>query len=171
MLLQVYRQHEGELLNFLKKRLGSTALAEDLAQDLYIKLRRTPEPEALRDGKSYLFSMAANLATDYQRIEQRRRQIREEAQDVVWPSADAITPERAVLARRELAFLEAEAKKLSPRCRKIFYLNRFEGWSQARIAEELGVGLTTVHKDLKNAMATLLAARRRFHGKGPEEDV
>ncbi|WP_233352573.1 RNA polymerase sigma factor [Glycocaulis alkaliphilus] len=163
-----YRKHEKDLLRFLRRRLGSAAAAEDIAHDLYLKLYRMPETEPPRDGRSYLFRMAANLATDHMRVEKRRSEIRAEMGHTLRTSEMVVTPERAALARAELAFLEAEASRLPARCRRIFYLSRYEGWSHVRIAEALGVGLTTVHKDLKLAMSTLLAARRRFHGQDPD---
>lgn len=170
MLLQAFTKHQDDLLRFLGRRLGSRVVAEDLVHELYLKLCRTPEPETVRDDRSYLFSMAANLATDYVRVERRRTEIRGDIGDMAGADGDGITPERAALARAELAFLEAEVARLPERCRRVFHLNRYEGWSQAQIAEELGIGLTSVHKDIKLAMATLLAARRRFHGQESEGD-
>ncbi|TRO96164.1 RNA polymerase sigma factor [Glycocaulis profundi] len=168
MLLVAYRKHEKDLLRFLRRRLGSAAAAEDIAHDLYLKLCRMPDTEPLQDGRRYLFRMAANLATDHMRVEKRRSEIRAEMGHTLWRPEAAITPERETMARAELAFLEAEASRLPTRCRRIFYLSRYEGWSHVRIAEALGVGLTTVHKDLKLALSTLLAARRRFHGQDPD---
>ena len=169
VLVQAYLEHEKELLRFLGKRLGSHSLAADLAQELYLKLRRAETAPAVRNSRAYLFGMAANLATDHLRVEKRRSEIRAEAQGTLWRLADELTPERHAMGRAELAYLEAEVAKLDPRCRRIFYLNRYEGKSQAEIAKALGVGLTTVYKDLKTAMATLVAARRRFRGQ-PTED-
>ena len=168
VLVETYLEHKLELLRFLSKRLGSPSLAADLAHELYLKLRSTTDLPPVRDRRAYLFVMAANLATDHVRVEKRRREIREEADGVLWHRSDELTPERHALGRAELAYLKKEIAKLDPRCRQAFYLSRYQGKSQAEIAEELGVGLTTVYKDLKAAMAALVAARRRFHGAQPE---
>lgn len=167
MLLDAYREHEWELLRFLAKRLGSPTLASDIAHDLYLKLSRAEHAE-IRDRKAYLFSMAANLALDHLRVERRRGEILAEADGVAWARTDELTPERHLMARDELRHMEAVVAAMPERCRQVFHLHRFEGKSQAEIATALGLGLTTVYKDLKYMMDVLIKARRRFrseHGK------
>jgi RNA polymerase sigma-70 factor (ECF subfamily) len=161
-LLWAYREYEWELLRFLARRLGSASLAADIAHELFLKLCGATDHPDIRDRKAYLFSMAANLATDHLRTEKRRSAILAEADKVVWGQTDELTPERHALARAELRYLETAVAALAPRCRQIFYLSRYEGRSQLEIAEQLGLGLTTVYKDLKIVMATLVEARRRF---------
>jgi len=162
MLLRTYRQYEWELLRFLARRLGSSTLASDIAHDLYLKLCGTTDHPEIRDHKAYLFSMAANLATDHLRVERRRGEILAEADQVVWRQTDELTPERHALARAELRCMEAAIASLPERSRQVFHLSRYEGKSQTEIADLLGLGLTTVYKDLKTVMEALLAARRRF---------
>ena len=164
VLLQAYREYEWELLRFLARRLGSSNLASDIAQDLYVKLLHVQEHPPIRDRRAYLFGMAANLATDHLRVETRRREILAEVDGLVWRRSDELTPERHAMARAEFLYLQAEIAKLPSRCRRVFYLNRFEGRTQAQIAEALGIGLTTVYKDLKTAIAVMVEARRRFRG-------
>lgn len=164
VLLETYREHEWELLRFLAKRLGSSSLASDIAHDLYVKLLQVNEHPPIRDRRNYLFTMAANLATDHMRMENRRREILETVDGLAWRQDENLTPERQAMAREELFFMHGEIAKLPPRCRRILYLSRFEGMTQAQIAERLGVGLTTVYKDLKLALGALTSARRRFRG-------
>lgn len=162
VLLRTYREHEWELLRFLARRLGSGPLAADVAHDLYVKLYGLQDHPDIRDRKAYLFRLAANLATDHLRREKRRRALLAEADGVAWRETDDLTPERHTMARAELRYLEAAVATLPERCRQVFHLNRYEGKSQAEIADELGIGLTTVYKDLKTVMDTLLKARRQF---------
>jgi len=162
LLLRAYREHEWELLRFLARRLGSANLASDIAHDLYTKLCGATDHPDIRDRKAYLFGMAANLATDHLRVERRRNEILAEADGLVWRQTDELTPERHVMARAELRFLEGVVAELPERARQVFRLSRFEGQSQAQIADTLGVGITTVYSDLKAVMAALTQARRRF---------
>ena len=146
LLLRAYHEYEWELLSFLGRRLGSRTLAADIAQDLYVKLLRTEEDPTVRDGRAYLFTMAANLALDHLRTEKRRGEILAEADGLVWRQAEDLTPERHVLAKAELAHVEAAIQALPERCRQVFYLSRFEGLTQEGIAARLGIGVTTVYK-------------------------
>lgn len=170
LLLQAFHEHEWELVRFLGRRLGSTSLAADIAHDLYLKLLRSEEATGVADGKAYLFGMAANLATDHLRVERRRGEILSEVADGLgWQGADELSPERHLLARAELDYIEAAVAALPERCRRIFRMNRYEGKSQAEIASALGVGLTTVYKDLKVTLDTMVKARRRFRSEQPNE--
>lgn len=119
LLLRAYHEYEWELLSFLGRRLGSRTLAADIAQDLYVKLLRTEEDPTVRDGRAYLFTMAANLALDHLRTEKRRGEILAEADGLVWRQAEDLTPERHVLAKAELAHVEAAIQALPERCRHV----------------------------------------------------
>ena len=162
--METYREYEWELLRFLGKRLGSAATASDIAHDLYLKLLRAEEDPPVRDRRAYLFRMAANLATDHLRVENRRRELLGEADGIAWRRNDELTPERHAMARAELDYMEREIAALPARCREVFYLTRYEGLSQPAVAKELGIGVTTVYKDLKTAIDALTRARRRFRG-------
>ena len=169
MLLRAYREHEWELLRFLARRLGSAHLAADIAHDLYLKLLRAADHPDIRDRKAYLFGMAANLATDHLRVEGRRGEILAEAGRSLGHHADELTPERHALARAELEHLEKAIATLPERSRQVFHLNRYEGKSQAEIATILGLGATTVYKDLKLVMDTLIRARRCFRAVAADD--
>jgi len=169
-LLEAFREHEWELLRFLGRRLGSRAMASDAVQDLYVKLATSDPAPQVRDRRAYLFSMAANLATDRLRVDRRRGEILAEIDGIVWRRNDELTPERHALARAELQHIQAAIDALPQRCREVFRLYRFEGLSQAQIAAQLGLGITTVYKDLKLAMRELTAARRAFRQRGQKEE-
>ncbi|MEM9058918.1 MAG: RNA polymerase sigma factor [Pseudomonadota bacterium] len=162
ILLDAYTRHEAELLQFLSRQLGCASLAKDLAHDVWLKIYKLENPSLVRNPRAFLFKTAANLARDYTRVERRRSEIRDQAQGTVWPDAEQVTPEEHAIARAELRFLEREMANLPARCRRVLYLYRFEERSQAQIADNLGVGITTVYKDLKLAMSVLSEARRRF---------
>jgi RNA polymerase sigma factor (sigma-70 family) len=164
LLLRAYHEHEWELLRFLGRRLGSRSLAADIAHDLYVKLLRADDEPPVHNRRAYLFTMAANLATDHVRVEKRRGEILAESDNAVWRQTEDLTPERHALARAELAHMEAAISALPDRCRRVFLLARFHDLSQPQIAAELGIGVTTVYKDLKTALNLLIEARRRFHG-------
>lgn len=168
-LLQVYHQHERELVGFLARRLKCVATAGDVAHDLYVKLLAGEPTPPVRNAKGYLFRMAANLATDHQRIEARRAEILADVTDMLNSGPDGRTPERHALAQAELARLRQVVAELPPRSRAIFYLNRFAGRSQRQIARELGVSQTTVENHLRRVLAALAAAREDVDegGDGP----
>lgn len=157
-LLHAYRQHASDLLGFLTRRLHCRATAADLRQDLYLRLVQMDEPASIENSRAYLFRMAANLATDHQRVEGRRSELRDElAMSDEEPTTAG--PEQALLAREQLERVQQLLGALPPRTCAIFYANRFEGKTQRQIAEEMGISTTTVENHIRQAFAALRAFR------------
>lgn len=171
VLIKAYFDYKTDLERFLSRRLGCSSLAADLAHDIYLKLRNMRDDTPVDNLRSYLFGMAANLANDHQKIERRRHEILEEGKAFDVQETDDLSPERHAMGQAELAYLSEAMNQLNPRCRRVFYLNRFEGLTQTEIAQQLGIGLTTVHKDLKTVITTMLTARRRFQRHSDFEDM
>lgn len=158
-LLQAYRENERDLIRFLARRLRCVFTARDLAQDVYLKLHVLGDAGEVRDGKAYLFRMAANLATDHLRTERRRAELLSEAQEILWAPSETRTPERELSGRQDVARLRRAAESLPTLSREIFRLNRFEGKTQREIADRLGVSLTTVEKHIRKVLDRLAKAR------------
>jgi RNA polymerase sigma-70 factor (ECF subfamily) len=66
-------------------------------------------------------------------------------------------PERVLLGRESLLEVLKCLDKLGERTKNVFVLYRLEGMKQKDIAELLGIGLSTVEKDVMVAMSMLLA--------------
>jgi RNA polymerase sigma-70 factor (ECF subfamily) len=158
-LIKTYREHQGDLIRFLARRLRCAFTARDLAQDIYIKLHELDGTVETQASKAYLFRIAANLATDHIRTEQRRAELLAEAREILWAPSETRTPEREFMARQELARLKRAAATIPPLSREIFRLNRFEGKTQREIADSLGVSLTTVEKHIRKVLEHLAKAR------------
>ncbi len=138
------------LLRLLTARLGNASDAEDVLQDLWIKLE-TSAPGPISQPAAYLFRMANNLAFD-----RRRSAMRSSARDTEWVDAQATADEvpgieQALIARERLAHVEAALAALPERTARIFKLFRFEGRAQKDIAVELGISLSSVEKLLRQA--------------------
>jgi RNA polymerase sigma factor (sigma-70 family) len=157
-LLRSFAEHRDALLRFLNRRLNNAALAEDLIQETWL---RAANSQALASGaaaidnpRSYLFRIASNLVLDHQRhvghgIE---LQATDEAAAIADPQP---SPEDIVLYRSEFARLLEVIDGLSPRCREVFMLCRFEGFSHAEIAERLRISRSTVVSHMVNALTAI----------------
>ena len=65
------------------------------------------------------------------------------------------SPENVTLHRSELARLLQVVEGLSPRCREVFVLGKFEGLSLAEIGARLGISRNTVVTHMVNALAAI----------------
>jgi len=152
-----------ELKRFLLSRGVSSDDAEDIMQDLFVKIKGA-ETGPIARPKAYLYQMANNLAHDRRRTEERRSRL-----DSAWsalhfaaddgadyrPNAEAV-----MLARDHLQRVEAVLEHLPDRTYSVFRRFRIEGETQKAIANSLGVSLSAVEKHLQRAYRAVLDARR-----------
>lgn len=150
------------LLRFLRARLGDHHGAEDLLQDLWLKLHGL-ETGPIADPRAYLYRMADNLVLDRRRSAQRRAH-REEA----WSNAqsgvdseidDRPSAERTLLARERLNRIERALRELPERTAAAFRMFRIDGKPQKSIAAEFGITVSAVEKHLQKAYRAILTAQ------------
>lgn len=161
-LAQVLVEHRGELLRFLAARCGNPAEAEDFLQELWIKASRQPSGP-IGDGRAYLFRMANNLVLDALKMRRRamvrdRKWIVEESGADVLPENrpdPSLSAEDAIISEQEAELVRRAVEGVPPGAREALRLYRFEGKSQAEIAQILGISRSGVEKHLAVAMKHL----------------
>ncbi|PZU06889.1 RNA polymerase sigma factor [Sphingomonas sp.] len=155
----VYLQERAKLQRMLVARLGNQDEAEDVLQELWIKLQHgTFGP--ISSPLAYLFKTANNLAIDRRRSDLWRN-VRETSWVEVQPGADELpSTTDAMIARERLAHVEAAIATLPERTARAFRLYRLDGMPQKEIARELGVSLSLVEKLLQQAYRCIHDAGR-----------
>lgn len=160
--MAVYLSRRDAIGRFLSARLGSRDEAEDVLQDLFLRLGRVEAAGDLRDPAAYIFRMALNLARD-----RRRERGRASARDAQWvntnyqmagnePVLDQPSAETAYNARQRIAAVQRALESLSPQCRRVFQLHKFEGLSHQEVAERTGITRSTVEKHMNTALKHLI---------------
>jgi RNA polymerase sigma factor (sigma-70 family) len=165
------RAHHRLLVAWLTKKFGDNDLAQDLAQETYLRVWQYAEQHEVQHLKPLLFKTAANLAANEFRSRKRWRSSAGaetgglEAQDVEYVACDAPSPERIAVARAEAkASLEA-ISQLPEQQRRAFVMNRFEGKSYAEISAALGVSVSSVEKYIMAALTALRKAGDRQYSR------
>jgi RNA polymerase sigma-70 factor (ECF subfamily) len=151
--------NRGPLLRFLRGR-GAADDAEDIMQELWLKVDRLEAEGPIADPRAYLFRMADNLMHDRVRASMRRTN-----REHVWGEAsyditgqdETPSAERALAARQRLRRVELALATLGERTQSIFRRFRVEGVSQSRIAQEEGISLSAVEKHLQRAYRIVAA--------------
>jgi RNA polymerase sigma-70 factor (ECF subfamily) len=142
------------LIRFLAARRVDRDDAEDLLQDLFLKLESRPVGPVLQ-SRAYLYRVLNNQLTDHRRSAARRA--RREAD---WVSAqsgaspdldDRPSPDRALIARERLQAVSSALAALPERTLTIFRKYRLDGVGQRQIAAELGISGSAVEKHLRKA--------------------
>jgi len=152
------RRWRPALVAFFLRRVRDHAEAEDLTQEVFLRMLRTDAAQGAPDG--YIFQIAHNLLVD----RSRRSRIRQRYRDAVAASpsddTDPLDPQRIVLGRAELARFAAALEDLPERTRTMFTLYRIDQMSQDMIGEAFDISKSAVKKQIASAMVFLMARMR-----------
>lgn len=164
-LLHVFVEIRAALLRFLQLRGASSADAEDIVQEVHLKLL-AEKIGPVAEPRAYLYRMASNILSGLRRTADRRMR-REEDWMGVYGGSDGERDERPsieteLVAREQLAILQRILDGLPERTRMIFRRFRVDGEAQRAIAENLGISVSAVEKHLARAYAEIAAAKLRL---------
>jgi RNA polymerase sigma factor (sigma-70 family) len=161
----VYLANRDTLLRFLRAR-GAGDAAEDLLQELWLKITATTPTGPIAAPLSYLYRAADTLMIDRHRARRQAEQRDRDWSEAVGPAergrSDEPSGERVVAARQGAQAVEAVLAKLDPRAAAIFRRHRVDGMAQRAVAAEFGVSLSTVESDLRAAYRALAELRERL---------
>lgn len=155
-----YRQ---ALHAFFRRRCRNPADAEDLTQEVFVRILRRDESAPVDHLDRYIFQIAANLLRD----EARRGVTRHIAQHVEYSQPDggaqpdrnlidSLDPYRIAEARDTLSHSLAALLQLGERTRDIFVLSRVEKFKHKEIADMMGISVSAVEKHLVKALMHLV---------------
>jgi RNA polymerase sigma factor (sigma-70 family) len=157
---RLFAERGSALQGFLNRRVHRQPDAADLAQEVYLRMLRIPDIDAIRNPESYLFTVAANLAKEHAHRGYEDRHAFDiqdpliEDQLAAPPSVGGdLDHEQRVERLREVL------DQLPPKCRAAVVLQYWHQRSYQEIAQELGVSTHMVKKYLRQG---LLHCRRRM---------
>lgn len=147
----VFEESREQLLRYLRAH-GAGDAAEDLLQELWLKLSAVP-PGPIASPRNYLFRAATNLMIDRRRSEAQSLRREEEwaglADRLPGSAANDPGPDRLLDGRRKLALVEQELGKLPQRALAVFRAHRIDGRTQRDIAATMGLSASTIESDLR----------------------
>jgi RNA polymerase sigma-70 factor (ECF subfamily) len=160
-LLAAYLERRANLVRFLAARAGSLAAAEDLAQELYLKIAGRDRAAEVGAPAAMLYRMALNLMFDRARGEARAA-----ARDTAWRQiehseiggvdvADEPAADDAAASAQRLRQLVAAVQDLPPQAGRAFRLHKLQGLSHAETARAMGLSVKAVEKHVSAALKTL----------------
>jgi RNA polymerase sigma-70 factor (ECF subfamily) len=154
-LAHLTRRFRPALMSYFLRRVGSHAEAEDLTQDVFMRLS-TLAVQEFQAADAYIFRIAANLLADRARRNKVRRRHVDEQLAVNGRDVDPLDPDRVSEARRSLFVLAERLRALPERARTIFVLYRIEGMNKRAIADAFGCSVSTVEKQVAFVMGRLM---------------
>lgn len=160
-ILELFLSARPKLEAAIFRLVRCRSTAADLLQETWLHLSDIEPDRPIGNAEAYVHRVAINLALDHVRGEKRRRNFDHGARSLLDHGAEERTPERVLAGREQIALLQRAVAELPARSRQIFFMNRFEGKSHRRIAEELGVSETTVNFHIRRVLERLCELRDR----------
>jgi RNA polymerase sigma-70 factor (ECF subfamily) len=146
---QVVRTRETQVLRTAYRILGNWADAEDVAQEVFLRLHR----HGLRFANdaalgSWIYRVTVNLCID-------RARTAKPAAEMPDPASGAISAEAALIREQQKQHLMSALADLPVRERTALVLREIEELSTAEVAAALGTTESTVRSQVMKAMAKL----------------
>jgi len=139
-----------DFLRFLGRRVRNRADARAVAQEVYVRLLRLDRKELIRDPRSYIYRLAANLVHE---IELKRRT--DDARLTRWTlerGGDDHAVESMAEAMTLRARIDDALAQLTPKCRAVVILHRRDGMTYDEIAKRLDISSSMVKKYLATGL-------------------
>jgi RNA polymerase sigma factor (sigma-70 family) len=160
-LSRAFLEKRDSLLLFLAARTRSMAAAEDLVQELYIKVAAVDPAIDVRSPVPLLYRMASNLLVDQVRSAQRdgRRNAEWRTQTHQTLGGEDIVAEPAaddqLIAKDRARRLAEAVEALPPQMGRAFRLHKLEGRSQQETADVMKISRKMVEQHIAAAIRHL----------------
>ncbi|CAI2538381.1 Probable RNA polymerase sigma factor fecI [Serratia liquefaciens] len=153
---QLFSEHNNWLQKLLKRRLGNTNDASDLAQDVFLRLLIKPRNfDTLTGARAYLGSMAHGMCIDLWRRKEIERAWLETL--AAQPLSTAVSAEHCAIVLETLFQVSAMLQALPEKVRTAFLMSQIGGQTYAKIAVELTISERMVKKYMAQAMLHCLS--------------
>jgi RNA polymerase sigma-70 factor (ECF subfamily) len=159
---ELVRRHREGMVNIVYRMCGDTNLAEDAAQEAFIKAwQRLHQYKPHAPFKNWLYRIATNTALDAIRREKETLDLD------MYPIASRSKGPEGMLEGKEIGEQVKQAVlELPPASRMVLVLREYEGLSYREIADAAGIPIGTVmsrlnyaRNQLRQSLAPLLEER------------
>ena len=161
-------KHRNSVINFLYRMVQNRAIAEELAQEVFLRVYRSRESyEPTAKFTTWLFRITTHLALNHVR-DRRHDKLHDSIDHQVEDSAPRQLPDRGpnvedrMLKDARLAEIRAAIDLLPEKQRSAVLMHKYQEMEYSQIAEVLGCSESAVKSLLFRAYETLRARLRHF---------
>jgi RNA polymerase sigma factor (sigma-70 family) len=163
LLDDLARRYYAPLSSYFRKRTRNPAEAQDLVQQVFLRLAQYQQLNSLRDRDAYIFQTAANTLKDHYRRQAVRERLSSEPSGFFAPADSDFPADRVLQGQEDIARLVGALRNLPERTRDILMLRCFEGLKHSEIARLHGISTRAVEKHVTKALAHLSSVLDRDH--------
>jgi len=159
---RLFADRRAALEAFFHRRIRHGSDAADLAQEVYLRMLRVSDADAIRNPELYLFTVANNLVKEHAVLDRRQARGVDLEETTIQEQLAELPDFDANLDRvQRVTRLRDVLGELRPKCRAAVVLHYRHELSYSEIGDRLGVSPHMVKKYLAQA---LVHCRRRMSG-------
>jgi RNA polymerase sigma-70 factor (ECF subfamily) len=169
----LFDRHQAGVVRFCWRFVGTQAQAEELAQDIFIKLFRSAksyQPSA--KFKTFLYRVATNHCLNAMRGPSAKLEVTVDTTErALEPAGSATTPGESLEGKQLEAVVQKALSAMSERERAAFCMCRFEGLAYKEIAVALSATEAAVKSLIHRATLTVAKHLEAMHGRAGVEQL
>ena len=155
LITNYYIAHRDELLAYAVSRLGDCCLAEDIVQNVFLRLLTSDKVISEVTLPALVFAMTRNQVYDYF----RHHTAVEQYEHYIKGVCSELTTDESILSAREvMEQLERGLARVPENCREIYRLHIYDGMKVGEISRELGEG----YKSVEHRLGAARKAMRQY---------
>lgn len=151
--------HRDELLAFVSSRLNDGMEAEDIVQNVFLRLLLSDKLITETTLPALVYTVTRNLMNDYFRRHTTFEQYEHYIKGVC---SEEVTMESVFSAREIMEHLERGLVRLPANCREIYRLHIYGGMKVGEISRQLGEGYKSVEHRLGAARKAMRCYLRKY---------
>ncbi len=161
---RLFAQHGSALRAYLYRRVRHRPDAAELAQEVYLRMLRLSDTDAIRNPEAYLYTVASNLAKEHRVLDRRQPRpidVEDATTQEMMTALPGVTGQ--IDTEQRVKRLREVLQQLPPKCRAAVALQYWHGMTYEEISAHLGVSTHMVKKYLSQALSH---CRRRMSRMG-----
>ena len=151
-MAEIAARYGRRLRRFLSVRLRNVHDVPDVAQEVFLRLLRVQQHDAIRNPEAYLFTVASHVLHQHtlrRSMDPVSIDITDAQDEIDFPGTE--DPEAKADAAGKMELLERALAQLPPRVAAALVMHRVLGFTVPEIADQLGVSRDSVKKYLMRA--------------------
>jgi RNA polymerase sigma factor (sigma-70 family) len=144
---EAYLANKDAIKRYVYRFIHSTDDTEDIIQEAFIRAYKTELKRPIDQAKSFLFRIAKHITLS--RIKSSKLWSLGPLEEDGYPGDS--DPEAEIAAEQAIDSVLSAIRDLSPVCREVYLLRRYEGLSQKEAAQRLGITVSTLEKHMIKA--------------------
>ena len=143
-----YQRLRGSLMRYTSRYFRKPHEIEDVVQEAFVKVLEAQGDRTIQSIDAYLFRTARNVALN--KLSKHENKLTEALSELMTESDIALSPtlEQDYESKEQFELFCESLVELPKRCQQAFVLRRVYGFSQAEIAQRMGISVNTVEMHL-----------------------